>query len=243
MSGEPRRWVDDPAVPQQLRSDLRSAAEAAPPGFDAEAGLERLQAALNGGATGLGTASATASATGAATVPTWLWGTLAVLVAVTGVGVGVWLATGPGAHDAAKPPARSAPAVSAGDPPGATDRSGEAHPAIPPQPSAETVAGAAEEPSAPGSDDLAPDLLRREIAIVAQARAQLEAQPGEALALLERAHREIGPGVLGEEREALAVLALHRLRRTAAMRQRGRRFLQHHPESPFAARVRAVLDE
>jgi hypothetical protein len=243
MSGEPRRWVDDPSVPQRLRDDLRNAAGAAPPGFDANAGLERLRAALDGGASGLGATSATASVTAAATVPTWLWGALATLVAATGVGVGVWLATSPGAHDAAKPPEVSAPAVSSGDPPGVTGPPGEAHPDLPPPPSAETTAGAAEGPSAPASPEGTADLLRREIAAVARARAQLEAQPAEALALLERTHRDIGAGILGEEREVLTVLALHRLGRKDAMRQRGRRFLQHHPDSPFAARVRAVLDE
>jgi hypothetical protein len=221
MSGDPERLVDDPSVPPQLRADLRSAAGAAPPGFDADAGLERLRAALDGSATGLDAASASATAP-AAIVPAGLWWALAALVAVAGVGVSVWLATGPGAHDATKPAEEvAAPAV------------------VPRPPSAETADGR----PAPASPEATPDLLRREIAAVARARALLEARPAEALALLERTRREIGPGVLGEEREALTVLALHGLGREDEMRRRGRRFLERHPKSPLAPRVSAVLDE
>jgi hypothetical protein len=215
MSGEPKRLVEDPGVPLLLREDLRMAAEAVPAGFDVDAGLERLQATLSGAMVGPAATAASTSATGMAFNSWGMWGALAVVVAAIGATLGSWLV----ASD------RSASTPSSLDvtaPPGSPDT---------PQ--------ALAPPSPAGGE--AQDLLRREIALVAQARALLETQPAETLALLERARAEIHPGVLGEEREALMVLALHRLDRTAEARTRGQLFLRQHPESPFAERVRAAI--
>jgi hypothetical protein len=47
--------------------------------------------------------------------------------------------------------------------------------------------------------------------------------------------------VFGEEREAIAIVALGGCDRANEARTRGRAFLSLHPKSPFAARVRGVL--
>jgi hypothetical protein len=234
--GPPTRWVDDPSVPQRLREDLRHAAEAVPPGFDADAGLEGLRAAIEGGMAGTGAAGAAGAAGGSVLASGWLWGLATGAVTLAGaVAVGLWLAAAPGTDDPSPSPQGPAAPVVAPEDPHA--------PATPPDaPVHDTLRG---DPQASALPPDAPvdDTLRREIASLARARALLESRPAEALDILERSRVEFAPGVLAEEREALTVLALHRLERTREATARGQRFLRRHPESPFAARIRAVVSE
>lgn len=84
-----------------------------------------------------------------------------------------------------------------------------------------------------------------EIALLEQARIELAAGRAEAaLAIVLRHAREFPRGQLGEEREALRVLASCELhdRRAAALELR-REFLRRHPRSTYADRVRAACDE
>jgi outer membrane protein assembly factor BamD (BamD/ComL family) len=62
---------------------------------------------------------------------------------------------------------------------------------------------------------------------------------GRALALLERARREFPRGTLAQEREALSIEALAASGQTKVAAERARRFLDAHPSSMHAARVRS----
>ncbi len=83
--------------------------------------------------------------------------------------------------------------------------------------------------------------VAREVALLGRARAALTADPAEALLLTRQGQREFPRGVLGEEREAIAVLALVRLGQRAEGAARGQEFLTRYPNGPFTERVRLAL--
>lgn len=84
-----------------------------------------------------------------------------------------------------------------------------------------------------------------EMALLERVRADLEdGRVAAALAGVERHAREFPDGLLGEERDALRVLASCRLRdRRAAALELRREFLRRHPRSTYAERVRAACEE
>jgi hypothetical protein len=82
--------------------------------------------------------------------------------------------------------------------------------------------------------------IREESRLVAAARDALRSgNAGRALALLERARREFPRGTLAQEREALSIEALAASGQTKVAAERARRFLDAHPSSMHAARVRS----
>jgi hypothetical protein len=98
------------------------------------------------------------------------------------------------------------------------------------------------ETSVPSSVAESPrDRLRQEVAELGEIRRTVESDPAAALALAERGHREFRGGALYQEREALALQALSRLGRTAAVESRGTAFLEKFPQSSFAPEVRRML--
>jgi hypothetical protein len=82
---------------------------------------------------------------------------------------------------------------------------------------------------------------RTEVALLVQARRQLDGHPAQALQTLRGMDRAYPRGALSEEREALAVLALARLGQQRAAAQAARAFLEAHPESPLRTRLAAIL--
>lgn len=90
-----------------------------------------------------------------------------------------------------------------------------------------------------GPEPKASDEARR----VARARTALRSgDPKSALEELERMSTELRGGTLVQEREALTIEALAALGRQEAAQARGERFLHSFPESPYTARVRAVIE-
>jgi hypothetical protein len=83
--------------------------------------------------------------------------------------------------------------------------------------------------------------LRREIAQVARIKQLLETEPLQAYRLAEAGHRTFALGMLREEREALAVLALLRAGRDSAAGPRGRAFLDHYPRSAHREEIERRL--
>ena len=79
-----------------------------------------------------------------------------------------------------------------------------------------------------------------ELRALERARSMLASDPAEALRIVDGAGAA-GLGGLGEEREVIAVEALHRMGRTEAMRQRAEGFLRRWPRSLYAERVRRLL--
>jgi hypothetical protein len=84
--------------------------------------------------------------------------------------------------------------------------------------------------------------LAREAAMLEQARAALNRNPGAALAIADRHAATFPDGSLGMERELLAVQALQRLGRVAEARSRGLRLLEQARGSIYEQRVNALLD-
>ena len=67
--------------------------------------------------------------------------------------------------------------------------------------------------------------------------------PAQALTLANAGHQEFAGGLLYQEREAIAVLALARMGNTAAARSRGKAFLSRFPKGPAADSVRRAIGE
>jgi hypothetical protein len=94
-------------------------------------------------------------------------------------------------------------------------------------------------PPAPATEERARQ-RREEFELTNQARAELRAgHPAAALAALTEAQRRFpgGAGVLGQEREVIAIEALAASGQVTTARQRAAAFLQAHPQSAHAARL------
>jgi outer membrane protein assembly factor BamD (BamD/ComL family) len=84
--------------------------------------------------------------------------------------------------------------------------------------------------------------LREESALLAEAKASLTAGDGaRALALVERGERDFPDGVLGQERQVLSIDALLRAGQRPAAISRARAFVEAHPRSAHAGRLRELI--
>jgi hypothetical protein len=225
---EPRRLLDEPSTPAELREALGIAA-AATPAVDTAGGVARLEAAIRARAL----LKAVALLGG---------GVIAIVI--------VWsLVRAPTAPPAAPPPPPAAePSVTRLEEPSEpASRSVTIEPTV----SSPVVAT----PAPPVEDrDHVPRVARlaeprvtpapgpdREIGLVGAARRALDSDPSAALAALDEADRAAPHGVLLEEREGLRVLALGRLGRREEAARRGELWLREHPAGTMAARVRAAI--
>lgn len=144
----------------------------------------------------------------------------------------------------AEPPAQEPPAS---PPPGAgADRApGAIAPSISALAQGEATAAAPEVTApapAPGSPEERASRLREENELLGQARAALRSgDPGRAIAILEQARVKFPDGVLGQEREAVAIEALARSGAREAASARASAFLRAHPASPHAARLQVFV--
>lgn len=80
-----------------------------------------------------------------------------------------------------------------------------------------------------------------ELALLRAARSALSRDPAEALALTERMGAVPSPA-WAEERERVAIEALHALGRSAEARGRFERFVERFPASAYRERLQAILD-
>jgi hypothetical protein len=262
MSNDPKRLFEDPATSLKVRDDLERSIAAQPHEYDMAKGLSRLLAVT---AVGSATASVASSAKAAwvASLVKWgLWGGAAIVV--TGVSAQLIVA-----HSHASDSAQSAVhavrplAVAPGGdvpstPPPASPTVATESPAIevpPPVPSPTAVSHGPghvreergrvrprERVDSPGAREQTSDeSVAREVALLGRARAALTSDPAEALLLTREGQRDFPRGVLGEEREAIAVLALVRLGQRAEGAARGQEFLTRYPNGPFTERVRLAL--
>ena len=85
--------------------------------------------------------------------------------------------------------------------------------------------------------------LEDEIAQLAEVRALSASDPARSLSAAEAGHQRFRSGVLYQEREAIAIDALRRLHRLEEAHRRARQFLRTYPDSPFAKRVGAGVDD
>lgn len=248
MNGDPVRMLDDSSLPDLLREDLAEAANQPLPPVDLALGLASLNLAIKaGGAAALPSASASATVKAAALAHGSWWGG-----ALIGFGAGlvgaaaIWLAP-PLSHPAAPPapaPIEAAAVVPAPIPLGAgatvasaVGRSPSPTPRAPsanmaPSPSIVPLASAATEPV---------DGPAEELALLVRIKQQATSDPAAAVALVDEGHRRFPRGSFYQERESIAILALAQLGRTGEARPRAQRFLDAHPASPYAERLRTLV--
>lgn len=86
----------------------------------------------------------------------------------------------------------------------------------------------------------AEDSTAAELAHAARLRVLATVDPAAALREAAEGDRLYPRGVLGEEREAIAIRALAKLGHTAEVRERAARYLAAHPTGPFAEEVRQL---
>lgn len=224
-----KRLLDDAQFPAELRADLLRSRSA---GQDYQTAAKLLQlrasfsdhaapAALRG--SGVGTALKRAAH------PGWK---LAVLAALGGGAT--WLA-----RPLPQPPA-PAPSVAEQAPPPAA-----AIPAAAPAIEIEPPPAAAPEPAAAPRrvSNAAPTASssRREIAQLVRIRALIERDPGAAYRLAQRSQREFPRGVLSEERQALAIVALVNNGAKDSAHLNARQFFAHYPQSPMRKAIETAL--
>jgi hypothetical protein len=75
------------------------------------------------------------------------------------------------------------------------------------------------------------------------AYAELSRNPARALALADAGQRAYPSSAHVEEREALAIQALARLRRWPEVRDRAQRFLQRYPHGPYSGTIRQIAGQ
>jgi len=86
--------------------------------------------------------------------------------------------------------------------------------------------------------------LEAELAVLRQAQDDLRAGlPAQALRRLGEFEQHHGPGSLGQERQAIAAIALCQARPGPTAQARAETFLRSTPESPLAARVRSACEK
>lgn len=213
----PPRLVDDARVSAKLRADLTRTRSVVEP-FDTADGLAALDAAIAAGAGAAAAAPAAKKsvlASGMAAKIAAAVGASAVVATVATLQV-----------QSTKPAARPQPARSAWSQP--------ASPAIAPAPP--SVAAPADTGSTPEIDR-----ARREIAQLGRIKALLPSRPAQAYELAQTGHREFGQGLLHQEREGLAVLALWQLGQRDEAKRRSRAFVQRYPSSPLRAQIERQL--
>ncbi len=261
MSDDPVRLLDDAGVESKLREALASAKNAPAPTLDTTAGLARLNAAIvsdgggppdspptDGGAGGAAQGGVGGAAQGAAvgksSAGAWIVGT--ALAGTLAVGGALLLRKPPPVKNQPPPAAQPAAKAPAKPVPSAAKPETVSEPP-PPEPIASAKPRPRVAPSAatnkPDAKESKKDRIKREVAQLAAARAALGSNPAKALALAEAGHREFARGLLYQEREAIAVLALSRMGSSAAARSRGQAFLSRFPKGPASDSVRSAIGQ
>ena len=261
MNQEPIRLRDDPEVRADLRKSLARESASTPPAYDAAAGLGRLQAAIAAGAAPLLVRSDNPPAPADAPLDPrpfaprgWIWKVGTIGLATVGAVISlsrVHLAVRSSSADVAPVPV--APVVIAppaepsvpepATPPETVARAENTAPTPIAEPhkasSAKSGFAAHVAPRTPTAPAEAPadDRLRQEVANLAQIKAA-GSDSARVVALADEGNRKFTGGILAEEREASAIVALSRLGRTAEADKRAAGFLERYPRSSFAERVR-----
>lgn len=219
-----RRLFEDPEQSPELRDDLLRS-RAAGQDYATADKLAQLRAALSDSARqplGQG-------ARFAALHPGWK---LAALLALGGASV---LLTQQASREPVREP-QSPPAAAA--PTEVAPAAAVIEPSLVPevgQPAAATVDPAAS--NAPEKSS------RREIAQLVRIRALLEQDPAAAYRLAVRGQREFRGGLLSEERQGLAIVALHKAGAREQAERKAREFFARFPQSPMRGMVEAELGQ
>jgi hypothetical protein len=247
---DPERWLSGNGEGDALERDLLASLRKVDPPDGAKAiAWDALATRVAGaaGAAAIGTAAAT-GLRGATFALKAAATKVALGVAVAGAtvgGVAVWVHVRAASQTAPSPPHAEGPRPAHAEgpsPASAPEASGglASGPVVPersPSPS-----GPATTRSTP--DRLHGDRLGAESALLTEARAELRrGDVTAAQATLARMQAAFPNGVLGQEREVLAIEVLAAGGKTDAARRRARAFIEAHPESPHSTTLGHLLDE
>jgi len=243
MTEDPPRIVDDPSMPDALRSDLQSAIDH-PPAIELPPGPTLSGPSLVGTLLGAGVVALVLGGAIWASLPADTPRTTSpVESAAAAVEPAVPQPATPPEGTAAPEPEETAapePAETAAPEPAETAAPEPAETAAPePEETAASEPAETAVPSTRAPTRQAPTLAD-EIAHMAELRRSAGSDPRRALAMARAGERQFAAGLFGEERQALIVLSLDRLGRDAAARAAARRFLRAHPASTFRARVEPI---
>lgn len=235
MMSRPSRIVDDPTVAARIRTHVRRAQDA------------RIGGSLGPQLARLLVAVREEPSPGPMTRRRWLASGIAISgVACVLFGLVSTVSNGGRSEGADQPPRAAAPPELAA-PASAPSEDEKPSPEIAPQERALDTRSVDDLPSvrrrpvqSKGGGSIT---LEDEIAQLAEVRTLSESDPARALSAAEAGHRRFRSGVLYQEREAIAIDSLKRLHRFEEARRRARRFVQSYPDSPFAKRVGAGVDD
>jgi hypothetical protein len=236
---DPERWLNGRDDGEALERDLLASLRSVNPPVGAKDDAWEAVGARIAGAAVIGTAAATglrAASFGLKAAATKIVLGVALAGAAVG-GAAVWVHVRAASHVApaaarvaeptapvARPPATAAPVVAEPSPPVASP---------PPASSARAPVERAHG-----------DRLGAESALLTEARAELRrGDVSAAQATLGRMQTSMPNGVLGQEREVLAIEVLAAEGKTDAARRRARAFVEAHPESPHNAKLGRFLDD
>jgi hypothetical protein len=239
---DPKRLRELAAPGSTLERALVSARDRGPSDHQ----LRALQAALFGGALG-GVAASAKAGTSA-----WRFagltktvGVLAVAGAVTGAGGLAWHH-----HRATRSNQRVSSHVSSENLPATPSVSPQVTPPElpPPAPPAKREVPSPAQPrrkapvNATPIEKPADQAADDELQLIGAAQAALPGDPTRALALVRQLELRYPAGLLGQEREVIAVSALWQSGQREEARRRAARFTVEHPGSTYAARMRQIIE-
>lgn len=244
---EPVPLHEDPSFDEDLRRDLANVRGLPAPSFDFDRGLRTLKASVD--------RQVPLAGAGHGSARSGIW---RIVAGVTILCVGALLVT---RRSPSVEPAPAAADVRSSVTP-VEDRAPVAErPAQPPDPAPVTSPAALPDapqlgkpavrhiasPSAttsPAPPDPAPSAparhIHEELVHMRELRARVATDPVAALAMADEGQRRFSSGVFTQEREVIAIEAMQRLGQTEAAKWRAARFLDRHPESPFADKVRLL---
>jgi Outer membrane lipoprotein len=260
--GDPHRLLSKLSEGSDLERELLASLERADPPAHAKAEAWARVSAQIAAVAAVSTVASSAAAVSAATEGTkaaagvaakaglapaifQILGAKTVLaLAVAGVAVSataVWLHVHQSAHTPTKAhsPLAAAPIVPAEAPEPTAAPSGEtASPEPAASPVADPVAVVTDTAAKPSLEQRKKDQLSAESALLTQARAELrKGDASGAEQLLNRLQARFPKGVLGQEREVLAIEVLAARGNTAAAKRRAQAFISSFPESPHSAQL------
>ncbi|MBL4684589.1 MAG: hypothetical protein JKY37_08385 [Nannocystaceae bacterium] len=255
MTSDPIRLLDDQASAAALRGDLGAATNVQLTGFNAAGGLEALRAAMGGEAAATAAVGSAGGLSGGAK--------FAIAGALLVGGAGLWAGIGAPTEspaevtEVAETPEAAKVAVVARERTDMQTSVEAIEPLSAPVTADSIEAVAVETAEISAADDVvakvrlkprrkaapltAEDALA-EAGLISRATRALAVSPSRALELTREAKRDFPRGMLGEEREAIAIQALAKLGHAEKARRRGERFLRRYGRGPYAVAVRGVLN-
>jgi|GEM_PF-2773138 len=256
---DPKRLLESPHLPAQALSDLSLARSETSGAYDTAAGLEALMQKIEAPPASPHHSSAPPAGPG--------WTLATTLKTAAGIAVAstlVWLALSPNDVGLANNPdakpgnadlaTQSETAKSNGEPSSHKAQDLEAvletekHVAKEKLPATRKTAPSAVKAPPAKTEKTTPQSLKdsrveSETEHLVRIRRALQTAPGKALQLANAGHQTFNDGLLRQEREGLAIMALHRLGRSGEAAKRHAAFSTAYPASPLLPKLELLLNQ